>query len=300
MEVAKKLRDITKQDAIESYKELKETPIQSPDFSRVGLKALDYFFLHHRIKAKTKRHISFYDAIKSKEITEHLNTLVEKYKKKKISEYDDVGLLKAQYQVFQLYYGTINQFRPTIAKYVYSTLKAKVGILDFSAGWGGRLLAAMSMDIPYIGIDANKKLEKTYEKMIETYEPDADVTLIFKPSEQVDFSKFKYDLVFTSPPYFMIEEYETMPAYKSKQDFLDTFFIPVTMSAWKNLVPGGNMALNMPEEMYEAIKTFLPKIKRTFILPLSNRHPTNSSTGSKLGKENKERHELIYVWHKQK
>ena len=136
--------------------------------------------------------------------------------------------------------------------------------------------------------------------MIDTYEPDAKVKMIFKPSEQVDFSKFKYDLIFTSPPYFMIEEYETMPAYKSKQDFLDTFFIPVTMSAWNNLIPGGNMALNMPEEMYDAVKALLPKIKRTIILPLSNRHPTNSSSGTKLGKENKERHELIYVWHKQK
>lgn len=300
MEISKKLRDISKQDALESYQELKNAPIQSPDFSRIGLKALDYFFFNHRIKAKTKRHISFYDAIKDKDLTAHLNTLVLRYKKKKPSDYDEVGLLKAQYQVFQLYYGTINQFRPTIAKYVYSILKPKVAILDFSSGWGGRLLAAMSMGIPYIGIDANKKLEKSYERMIETYEPTANVKMIFKPSEQVDFSKFKYDLVFTSPPYFMIEEYETMPAYKSKQEFLDIFFIPVTMSAWNNLLPGGNMALNIPEEMYEAIKPHLPKIKRTFELPLSNRHPTNSSSGSKLGKENKERHELIYVWHKQK
>jgi hypothetical protein len=300
MDISKKLREITKKEAEDSYQELKDTQSRSPDFSRVGLKALDYFFFNHRIKAKTKRHISFYDAIRNKELTEHLNTLVVKYKKKSLSDYDEVGLLKAQYQVFQLYYGTINQFRPMVAKYVYTTLKPKVGILDFSSGWGGRLMAAMSMNIPYIGIDANTKLEKSYERMINTYEPDANVKMIFKPSEQVDFSKFKYDLVFTSPPYFMIEEYETMPAYKSKHNFLDTFFIPVAMSAWNNLLPGGNMALNMPEEMYDAIKPYLPKIKKTFILPLSNRHPTNSSSGSKLGKENKERHELIYVWHKQK
>ena len=300
MDISKRLRDITKKEAEDSYKELKETPSRSPDFSRVGLKALDYFFFNHRIKAKTKRHISFYDAIRNRELTQHLNTLIVRYKKKSLDEYDDVGLLKAQYQVFQLYYGTINQFRPMIAKYVYSILKPQVGILDFSSGWGGRLLAAIRLGIPYVGIDANKKLEKSYERMIDTYEPDAKVKMIFKPSEQVDFSKFNYDLIFTSPPYFMIEEYETMPAYKSKQDFLDTFFIPVTMSAWNNLIPGGNMALNMPEEMYDAVKALLPKIKRTIILPLSNRHPTNSSSGTKLGKENKERHELIYVWHKQK
>jgi 16S rRNA G966 N2-methylase RsmD len=300
MEIASKLRIITKEDALESYEELKSAAVTSPDFSRIGLKTLDYFFLPHRIKAKTKRHISFYDAIRDPSRTKQLTELVRKYKKKPLSDYDEIGLLKAQYQVFQLYYGTINQFRPMIAKWVYSTLKPKVGILDYSAGWGGRALAAMSLGIPYIGIDANKNLEKTYNKMITTLNPTADVTLIFKPSEEVDFSKYKYDLIFTSPPYFMIEEYEKMPAYKSKRDFLEQFFIPVTLNSWKHLLPGGNMALNIPEEMYDAIKTLLPKIKRTFILPLSNRHPVNASKAQTLGKENKERHELIYVWHKQK
>jgi hypothetical protein len=300
MEIAKELRDINKKEAIESYQELKEINKKSPDLSRVGLKALDYFFLHHRIKAKTKRHISFYEAIQDKNIVKHLDELVIRYKKlDPHKNYDKVGLLKARYQVFQLYYGTINQFRPTIAKWVYTQLKPVVGILDFSAGWGGRLIAAMSMGIPYTGIDANKKLEKSYRDMIKTYEPDAKVTMIFKPSEEVDFSKFKYDLIFTSPPYFMLEEYEKMPAYKSKQDFLDKFFIPVTLSAWNNLISGGNMALNMPEEMYEAVKGLLPKIKKTFILPLSNRHPTNAAKKHTLGTQNTERHELIYVWHKQ-
>jgi hypothetical protein len=301
MDIARQLRDITKKEAIESYHELQLTPAKSPDLSRIGLKALDYFFLHHRIKAKTKRHISFYDAMRDKDTVKHLDELVLRYKKLDPSrDYDSAGLLKARYQVFQLYYGTINQFRPTIAKWVYSTLKPVVGILDFSSGWGGRLLAAMSMGIPYIGIDANKNLERAYSQMIQTYQPDANVTMIFKPSEQIDFSKFKYDLIFTSPPYFMLEEYEKMPAYSSKQDFLDRFFIPVVMSVWKHLLPGGNMALNMPDEMYQAVKGMLPKIKKTLKLPLSNRHPTDASKQDTLGVHNKERHELIYVWHKQR
>ena len=296
--IAHDLRDITKEDAIQSYHDLKSTPSKEPTFSRIGLNALDYFFLHHRIKAKTRKHISFYDAVKDKEITEHLNKLVKQYKKKDVKDYDKVGLLKAQYQVFQLYYGTINQFRPMIAKWVYTLLKPKVGILDFSAGWGGRALAAMSMGIPYRGVDANKLFESAYRNMIKTYEPTADIMMTFQPSEKVDFSKFNYDLIFTSPPYFMIEEYQRMPVYASKQNFLNTFFVPVIHNAWANLMPGGNMALNMPAEMYDAIKEFLPKIKRELVLPLSNRHPGNAVKKDTLGKGDKERHELIYVWHK--
>jgi len=296
MEIAKDLRDITKQDALESYEELQTYPMDKPDFSRVGLKTLDFFFLHHRIKAKTKG-ISFYEAVKDKEERKHLNELVVRYKKKALAEYDAVGLLKAEYQVFQLYYGSINQFRPTVARWIYHTLKAKRGILDFSAGWGGRCLAAMSMGIPYIGVDANTKLETSYRKLTEL-DPHASVRLIFKPSEQVDFSKYDYDLIFTSPPYFMIERYERMPAYASKQEFLENFFFPVTLLAWKHLKRGGNMALNIPEEMYDAVAPLLPKVKHHLLLPLSNKHPTNASKVQKLGKEDKERNEIIYIWHK--
>lgn len=295
MDIAKELRDITRKDAIDSYEELKQYQPLEPDFSRIGLKTLDFFFLHHRIKAKTKG-ISFYEAIKDTAERRHLNELVTRYKKKAIKDYDATGLLKAQYQVFQLYWGSINQFRPTVAKWVYTTLKAKTGILDFSAGWGGRCLAAMSMGIPYIGVDANTKLEASYRNMMAL--DDSKVTMIFKPSEQVDFSKYDYDLVFTSPPYFMIERYEKMPAYKSKQEFLENFFFPVTLNAWKHLKRGGNMALNIPEEMYDAVKPLLPKVKHHLLLPLSNRHPTNAKKLQTLGKEDKERNEIIYVWHK--
>ena len=300
MELARTLRDITKADAVGSYAELCAAVSHEFTGSRIGLNALDFFFLGHRLKAKTRRHISFYDAMHDAEIIAKLRQLVVQYKKKPLASYDARGLLAAQYQVFQLYYGTINQFRPMVAKWVYHLLKPSVGILDFSAGWGGRCIAAMSMGIPYIGIDANTKLESAYSRMIQTYDPHAAVQMIFRPSEQVDFSRFRYDLVFTSPPYFMIEEYERMPAYGSKEAFLKLFFVPVVLAAWAHLLPGGNMALNMPAEMYDALDGLLPKVKRQLEMPLSNRHPANAAKGTRLGATNKERHELIYVWHKQR
>jgi DNA modification methylase len=153
------------------------------------------------------------------------------------------------------------------------------------------------MNIPYVGIDANAKLEPAYQQMIRTINPDANVKLLFQPSETVDFSKFTYDLVMTSPPYFMIEEYEKMPAYKSKEGFLQKFFIPVVEQSWKYLLPGGHMALNMPHEMYMAVRHILPLLHKRMLLPLHNRHPTNAVMKQTIGSE-KERHEIIYVWKK--
>jgi 16S rRNA G966 N2-methylase RsmD len=301
MELAKRVRGITKQEAVASYQTLCETSV-GPEGenmrSRAGLDALDYYFLGHRLKAKTKRHLSFYDAMRDPDLVEKLTELVVKYKKKPLSDYDETGLLKAQYQVFQLYYGTINQFRPVVARWIYQRFSPRVGILDISAGWGGRALAAMSMGIPYIGVDANTKLKPAYEHLKEL-EPGAKVRMIFRPSEEVSFANLSYDLVFTSPPYFMLEEYEKMPAYGSKQGFIDRFLIPVVMKAWMHLQPG-YMVLNMPEEMYEAVRPHLPKIKERLALPLSNRHPVNTAKGQTLGEEDKERHEWIYVWRRER
>jgi DNA modification methylase len=123
---------------------------------------------------------------------------------------------------------------------------------------------------------------------------------MFQPSETVDFSKLKYDLVFTSPPYFKLEEYQQMPDYSSKQDFLQRFFIPVVLQAWRYLIPGGHLALNMPEAMFEAVKSLLPRIKTILHLPLANRHAVNASRQIGIGKKQEKRTENIYVWYKRK
>ena len=300
MEVARLLKDATKKEALENYQILKDLDCKKiTNFSRAGLPCLDYFFLHHRIKAKTRRHISFYEALKDKTIMKYINDKSKKVRGKNLSQQTRKQRLRTRYNLFQLYYGSINQFRPAEAKRLYCRLEPKVGILDFSAGWGGRCLAAIAYGVPYIGIDANTNLKKSYEEMIAAVKPETPVTMIFKPSETVDFSKYNYDLIFTSPPYFMIEEYEKMPAYGSEKGFLDKFFRPVVKEAWKNLQRPGTMALNMPKEMYDAVKDMLPPLHKRLRLPVMSRHPTNAARGRNIGETEKgPRSEGIYIWKK--
>lgn len=299
MDISRRLRSITKEEAIQSFKDLSALPCADiGKQSRMGLPCLDYFFLHHRIKAKTKRHISFFNALKDKDILEYVNAKVESVKGVYAANVSENEFLRKRYDIFQLYYGTINQFRPTEAKRLYCTLEPKKGVLDFTAGWGGRCLGAIAYGIPYIGIDANVHMKPSYERMIKTLGA-TKVTMMFQPSETVDFSRFTYDLVFTSPPYFTLEEYENMPEYGSKEGFLDKFFRPVVLNAWKHLDRSGHMALNMPKEMYDAVKGILPKVWKRIQMPISNRHPTNAVEGITIGeKDSKARSETIYVWKK--
>lgn len=300
-DVAQRVRPITLERALESYKELKELDcLKKPNLERQGSKAVDYFFFKHRLAAKTKKDKSFLNALKNKKNYAYLRD-----KTRKVRKWDQLVKPKSRdaqladmYTTFQIYYGTVNIMRPSYAKFVYCLFKPKVGILDPTMGWSPRCMAAMSMGIPYIGYDSNKKLEPSYKKMIKTLEPDADVELHFQPSETGDFSKHKYDLVFTSPPYFTLEKYEGMPKYEKDQGFIDDFFAPVVKSAWTHLLPGGHMALNMPEEMYEAIKTCLPKVHKKLKMPLMDRHATEAVLGSDLKKGKTERFEYVYVWKK--
>ncbi len=302
MDLAHRLRPLTLEDAKEGFRQLAHIGCEHkvPALSRIGLKTLDYFFLKHRLKAKTKKHISFAEAMKDRKIVTYLNEKIRKIRKNPEQIFADRDeLLRHQYSAFQLYYGTINQFRPTEAARVYCTLKPKVGILDFSAGWGGRCLAAMALGIPYVGIDANAALESSYLSMHAKISPEAKVKIIISPSEKVDFSRFEYDLVFTSPPYFMLEEYEGMPNYNSNEKFIEEFFRPVVDKAWRHLKRGGHMALNMPEEMYKAVKHILPPLTSKIKLPIANRHPSNAAEGRAPGTADSEsRFEYTYVWRK--
>ncbi len=293
---AKYIRNITVSNAKKGYNKVNKTKCnKTKPLSRIGLDTLDHYFLNLRLKTKTRLGISFYDAMKDSSIRKHLTEKVQQiYSHKKIETRED--LIKHQYYVFRLYYGTVTQFRPAQALRVYCELNPTIGILDFSCGWGGRCLAAMALNIPYVGIDANVGLKKAYDKMIEDIEPDTKPTLIFKPSETVDFGRFEYDLVFTSPPYLLLEKYEHMPKYKSSNDFNDTFFKPVVMKSWKYLKPGGHLALNMPKEMYEFIKDELPPLKKKMKMPISNRHPDIKKGLSQVKRT--EKFEYIYIWQK--
>lgn len=269
------MRTITEEEAKHSYKQLVAlTP--GPSHSRAGLRALDRLFFQHRIRTKTKAGVSFSDALNTPEITGHLHTLIKRYKLKPGAE--------SLYAVFRLWYGSVNQFRPAIAKWVVSRYSPKVGVLDFSAGWGGRALACMSLNVPYTGVDTNTELQEGYAKLQE-YNPTSPLNMIWKPAEQVAFD-FPYDMVFTSPPYWKTEVYEHMPEYRSKNEWYEVFLIPVIMKAWDGLLLGGTMALNFPQEMYERVQEYLPPVKEILIMPLKNR---NVKKGLKS-------EENIYVW----
>jgi len=274
-------KNITKEEGIEDYKKLKDLDVKKYYSSLAGNKALDYYFFNYRIKTKVGKwsHYSAWnDNDERKKIIKNWSKLHKDEKEMTNS---------SLYATLQMMYGSVNQFRPSIAKYIYNKFKP-ITVLDFSSGWGGRLLGAMSLDINYIGIDSNKKLAVPYKKVIDNYESKSKVKLIFKKSENVDYSKLKYDMVFTSPPYEMLEKYEGMENYEDNK-FYTEFIYPVIEKSFLHLDKGGVFILNIPNDMYSNIK------KNTSIGSSDNKIPLIKNQRSGSGNKYKE---YMYIWKK--
>jgi hypothetical protein len=99
---------------------------------------------------------------------------------------------------------------------IYSKYKPS-SILDFCAGWGGRLIGACALNVPeYIGIDINGGLEQYYNKISDFFADEerkkrlkvkTQFKMFYESAITFDYSKIEYDMVLTSPPYYFLEKY---------------------------------------------------------------------------------------------
>ena len=139
-------------------------------------------------------------------------------------------------------------FRPTVAKFLYERYCPAGGtVWDPCSGYGGRLLGALAAGVHYVGtdvdpetIEGNKALAAILGK---------EVSLSVCPAQ--DFSPPPVDMVFTSPPYFIKEQYSHEPGQSWKlgcfQDWVEGFLHPMCSQAYEALPSGGVFALNITD-----------------------------------------------------
>ena len=110
----------------------------------------------------------------------------------------------------------------------------KLKILDASAGWGDRLIAFMCLNVnEYIGFDPNKHLQEGYDEIMKTikgFNHSENNYKIFPESfEKCEYENY-FDIVFASPPFFKLEEYEkdnpeqSIIKYSNFKDWKNVFF----------------------------------------------------------------------------
>ncbi len=182
---------------------------------------------------------------------------------------------------------SVSNFRPTIAKYIYDTYCNENSIvLDPCAGFGGRLFGAFccSKISHYVGVDPSTDSYNGNMKMYETLLNIIDkntindifslfnipkITLIKEPFEDVILNE-KFDLVFTSPPYFNIEQYtneetQSWVRYKTLQEWIDGFLEPLINKSYDVLQNNGYFILNVDGSVI--IDSLLSIAEKTFGKP---------------------------------
>jgi hypothetical protein len=116
----------------------------------------------------------------------------------------------------------VSHFHPGFAKAILSHFApdAKT-FLDPCAGWGARLLAASALGLEYTACDPSQKTYEGLQRMAELF--GFKPTLFCKPFEEFS-SGLKYDIIFTSPPYFNIEQYKYgKQSYNGKRSYPQWF-----------------------------------------------------------------------------
>jgi hypothetical protein len=134
--------------------------------------------------------------------------------------------------------------------------------LDPTAGWGDRLRVAIASGVEYVGVDSNKSMQTAYNAIID------DKAEGNHSKYKVIQSKFqnaklggKFDLVFTSPPFFTKEVYEDMVSWKNIEEFMEDFLRPLIKKSAKVLEKGGHLVLyieDSPESAFiELMKEYV-------------------------------------------
>jgi len=283
--LTKAIYPITKEEALNDYEQLRSLPppYQQQQGSRLGNTFVNYFTDVERLDTKSKMNISFFELWNNRKEYSKKNYVKNYLKFKKEGGADEIH---SWWCLFNLYFGSINVFKPITAMVVYDKYKPK-SVLDPTMGWGGRLVGATILNIPsYYGIDLNKGLRGPYTEMLKELKgrTKTKITIKFQDAVKTDYSKIEYDMVLTSPPYYNVEIYNGTKKH-TKEEWNKNFYEPLFTNTWRHLRRGGHYCLNVPVEVYETVCIGLWG-KADDIIPL---YLNARGNGYK---------EMIYVWKK--
>lgn len=158
-------------------------------------------------------------------------------------------------------------------KYLFGENIHNVKWLDMSAGWGDRLIGAICLDVKeYTGTDPNLCLKPVYRKIIHTLVDNNNkhkFTVHSLPFEQLELSD-KYDIAFTSPPFFDLEIYndeqENIIKNQTPEEWTEHFILPYVKKAFDNVVKGGYVVLYIENHKCDYIEDIIKQFGKPKML----------------------------------
>ena len=210
--------------------------------SRVGMKLCEHFFPNF-YDIKNSKGVSFTNAWNQSNLEKILKWNRKSHSTPYLSE-----LKRGVYFCCGLPKSTM--YRPQMMKLACMRYKAK-RVLDPCAGWGGRMLGAVSSGAEYVAFEPNKTTFENLNSLAKFLNIENRVRIICDGAENMDqYDLGKFDLVLTSPPYFNLEVYsdESTQSINCRDTYdvwAENFLRVIIHKAASHLVDGGVSCWNV-------------------------------------------------------
>lgn len=165
----------------------------------------------------------------------------------------------------------VSNFKPVIAKFLYKTYAFNKKVLDYSCGFGSRMLAAMSLDIEYVGCEPNLKTLENLNKFgsFLGQHTQGKFFITDKGSEELTSYENYFSFAFSSPPFFDYEIYSQDPGqsivkFPVYEEWLEKFWKKTICNCYRSLITGGYfgvcISLNKHEHIIQKTRDFCQEL----------------------------------------
>tara|TARA_B110000285_G_scaffold57947_1_gene66259 strand:+ start:1422 stop:2426 length:1005 start_codon:yes stop_codon:yes gene_type:complete len=146
---------------------------------------------------------------------------------------------------------SVSNFRPTAAAAIYDKfLNVKGDVLDLSSGFGGRILGAIKSNKvnSYTGLEPSTK---TFNGLTKLKKDFGNKVITLHKCGSEDFKENnKFDLCFTSPPYFNKEKYsredtQSYVKFPTKEQWYDGFLKDTINNCFNSMRDNGVFIFNI-------------------------------------------------------
>jgi hypothetical protein len=275
-----KCKDITEEALLKDYKALCDFPADTNPRKFCGNKILYHYQMKNILACKrgNKGWKTLEEWFADPELKEKLwKDTIKRNRRKKATVPSPTDV----YECHRINNGAIVFFKSSTAKYIYKKFNAK-NVLDPTAGWGGRMLAAMSLGINYTGYDTNINMREAYIKMMDIDCPRVQKKVIdgawsttgcYKKDNSLYRMRMNwqdclddtyypnswfvepYDLVLTSPPYGNMELYEHMTPWKNDNEYFTDFLVPLMNKLFEETICP--ICINVSPRIYHKLTSSL-------------------------------------------
>jgi len=175
---------------------------------------------------------------------------------------------------------SVSFFKPALAASIYKTYLGDITnpvVLDPCCGFGGRLLGFKSQypDGKYIGCEPNVETYNELQTLIKNGNWEDSVEIYNCKFEDFVFNNnYKFDMIFTSIPYYDVEIYSNNTEYKSFEEWRNTFINSIENCK----LYSSNVYINLPVELCNSLG-WSDKVESYII---SNRSHFDNKEGKKM------------------